>query len=76
MLTSAFWVGALDRAVKSFAQTLLLIWGAGSGLDLLHVDFGSAISLGAGAAVLSVLTSIVSAPLGNKGSTSALPGAQ
>lgn len=75
MLDAAFWTGATDRAVKSFAQALLLLWGADAGFNLLQVDLPSALGLGGGAAVLSVLTSIVSAPAGDKGTTSFLPGA-
>lgn len=74
MLTASFWTGAADRAVKSAAQSLLLLWGADAGLDLLHIDIGPALGFAAGAAVLSVLTSIVSAPAGDKGSTSFLSG--
>lgn len=75
MLTAAFWTGTIDRGVKSFAQALLLLWGADAGFNILNVSLPSALGLGGGAAVLSVLTSIVSAPLGDKGSTAYLPGA-
>lgn len=75
MLTAAFWTGTIDRAVKSFAQALLLLWGASEGFNVLQIDVGPAFGVAAGAAVLSLLTSIVSAPAGDKGSTSFLPGA-
>ncbi|MGD9989323.1 holin [Pseudonocardia sp.] len=75
MLTAAFWTGTADRAVKSFAQALLLLWGADAGFDVLSIDMPGALGVAAGAAVLSVLTSIVSAPAGDKGSSSLLPGA-
>lgn len=75
MLNAAFWTGAIDRAVKSFAQALLLLWGADAGFNLLQIDIGPAFGVAAGAAVLSLLTSIVSAPAGDKGSTAFLPGA-
>lgn len=74
MLTASFWTGALDRALKSFAQTLVLLWGADAGLSLLEVDIWSALALAATAAVLSLLTSIASTPVGDKGTTSFLPG--
>lgn len=74
-MTAAYWTGVLDRAVKSFAQQLILLWGADQGLNLLAVDWRSALGLAGGAAVLSLLTSLVSAPVGDKGSTSFLPGA-
>ena len=76
MLTAAFWMGALDRAVKSAAQALLLLWGADEGFNLISVDLPTSLGLAAGAAVLSVLTSIASAPAGEKGSSALLPGAK
>jgi len=74
MLTRSFWIGAADRALKSAAQTLLLLWGADGALNVLQIDPLPAVGVAAGAAVLSVLTSIVSAPVGDRGSSSALPG--
>lgn len=71
---AAYWTGVLDRAVKSFAQQLILLWGADQGLNILTVDWRSAIGLAGGAAVLSLLTSLASAPIGDKGSSSFLPG--
>lgn len=74
MLTASFWIGTVDRAVKSFAQALLLLWGADQGLNILEVDFMGALGFALGALVLSVLTSLVSAPAGDTGTTSFLPG--
>ncbi len=74
MLTQAFWVGVVDRAVKSFAQALLLLWGADAGFNIVEVDLPGALGVAAGAAVLSLLTSLVSAPVGENGTTSFLPG--
>lgn len=74
MNNPAFWTGALDRAIKSFAQALLLLWGADEGLNLLEIQFTQSLGVAAGAAVLSVLTSIVSAPIGERQTTSMLPG--
>lgn len=74
MLTAAFWTGAIDRAVKSFAQALLLLLGADAGLNILDVDFVAALGIAVGAFILSILTSLVSAPAGDKGTTSFLPG--
>ncbi|MGH9288443.1 MAG: holin [Acidimicrobiales bacterium] len=73
-MPGSFVVGALDRAGKSVAQLLLLLWGADAGFDILSVDLRAALGVAAGAAVLSVLTSLVSAPVGDRGSTSFLPG--
>lgn len=74
MLTASFWIGTVDRAVKSFAQALILLWGADQGLNILEVDFMGALGVALGAVVLSVLTSLVSAPVGDAGTTSFLPG--
>lgn len=74
MLTAPFWSGAIDRAVKSFAQALIVLWGADEGFSILDVSLGGTLGVAAGAAALSVLTSIVSAPVGDKGTASAIPG--
>lgn len=66
---SQFLIAAGERCLKSAAQTLLLLFGAGQ-LDIVHVDFGHSASLAAGAAVLSLLTSVVSLPVGPSGSPS------
>lgn len=75
MLTGAFWRGAADRALKSAAQALLLLWAASSGLNVLEVDWATSLGLAGGAAVLSLLTSVASGVVGEKGTTSVLPGA-
>lgn len=69
MTTAKFWRQTLERAIKSAAQALLLMWGADT-LDVLSVDWPAAAGIAAGAAVLSVLTSIVSAPAGEPGTPS------
>ena len=74
MLTAAFWTGAVDRAVKSFAQALLVLWGADAGFNILQIDVGPALGVAAGAAVLSLLTSVASTAVGDKGTTSFIPG--
>lgn len=76
MLHAAFWTGAADRAVKSFAQALLLLWGADAGFDILSINIPGALGVAGGAAVLSLLTSLVSAPVGDTGTSSFLPGGQ
>lgn len=69
MFNAAFLKAALERAVKTVAQTLLALWGAGV-FDILHVDWASAFGVSVGAGVLSVLTSVVSLPVGPAGSPS------
>ena len=62
--SKAFWEDAGERAVKTVAQSAVVTIGADA-FDVLHADwvtFGS-VSLGAG--VLSILTSIASAKVGD-----------
>lgn len=61
MFGTAFLKDALERALKTLAQTVL----AAIGLDaanVINADWGQVLSLGAGATIISVLTSVVSAP--------------
>jgi len=68
-MSSQFVKDAAERAIKTFAQTLLAYFGA-SALDVLHANWGNALSVAAGATVLSVLSSLVSVNLGNSGTAS------
>lgn len=71
MFTTLFWKDAGERAVKTAAQALLSLWLVGDlAFDLLTVDWGSALGVAAGAAVISVLTSLVSAPAADVGTAS------
>jgi hypothetical protein len=65
---------ATERALKSAAQATVLALGASQGFDLFSADWQNVAGIAAGAAVLSVLTSVISAPLGAKGSASLLSG--
>lgn len=76
MWTKAFWAGAADRLIKSFAQALLLLWGADAGFNILNVSVPAAFGVAGGAAVLSLLTSVVSAPAGDRGTSAMLPGSR
>lgn len=69
MLSASFAKAALERAVKTFAQAALALL-TGDGLGVLDVNWGDIASVGALAAVASLLTSIVSAPFGPVGSPS------
>ncbi len=69
MWTASFWRNAGERAVKTFAQATLALL-TGDGLDLLDINWGDVLGVGALAAIASVLTSIVSAPFGAVGSPS------
>ena len=63
MFTAYFWKSTLERAVKSFAQSLLAILSVGQ-VGVLDVAWRSALSMAAMTAVLSALTSIASVRVG------------
>lgn len=52
-----FWVEALDRAVRTFAQALAALL-VGDGVGVTDVDWLGALSVAGLAAVVSVLTSV------------------
>ena len=58
IFTFEFWSYAGERAIKTFAQAAIAALGAGS-VGLFSIDYAALISVSAGAALLSVLTSIV-----------------
>lgn len=70
LTTKAFWVGAGERAAKTAAQTWISLFGADAVFDVLHVHWQAALGIGLGAALLSILTSIASAPASPAGSPS------
>lgn len=70
MWTISFWKDTAERAIKTAAQALILGAGLAQGANLFEMDFMAALGLAAGGAVLSLLTSIVSAPFGEKGTAS------
>lgn len=64
MFTRAFWAAALERAVKSAAQAVVLFWAVGDvALNLWTVNPTETLGVAAGGAVLSILTSLVSIPV-------------
>jgi hypothetical protein len=58
-MTAAFWKGLGERALKTFCQALIAAIGTGA-VGLLDVDWRSALSVSAMAALVSVLTSLAS----------------
>lgn len=70
MFTLIFWKQVAERALKTFAQAAGGLLAA-DGLGILDVDWVKVGSVAALALILSILTSIVSAPVGpDKGSPS------
>ncbi|MEU9119993.1 holin [Streptomyces sp. NPDC048506] len=67
MLTdSAFWTATAERAVRTFAQTLIATLGLDT-TDVLNVPWERGLTLAATASVLSVLTSLAAAGTGRRG---------
>jgi hypothetical protein len=71
MFTGTFWKQAAERAAKSAAQALIGLWTL-DGFNVLQADFPLAGGVAGGAFVLSVLTSIVTAGVGEPESPSAV----
>lgn len=60
MFTKLFWQDAIERAIKTIAQTMVAMMTAGA-TGLLDVDYMNVLSVAGLAGVVSVLTSIGSA---------------
>lgn len=67
--TGAFWAAALERAIKTFAQTLIAtITLVGiTAAEVQYIDWGGAFKVSAIAALLSVLSSVASAGVNHEG---------
>jgi hypothetical protein len=65
MFTKKFWIEASERALKTFAQFILVLGAAGT-LNVFATDWETNIGLALGGAILSYATSIVSAGIGPK----------
>lgn len=61
LFSRTFWRDAAERSVKTFAQSALATLGLGA-TNVLAVDWIGVLSVGAGAALISVLTSVASTP--------------
>lgn len=70
MFTRFFWKELFERAVKTAAQTLILAVGAAQGFDLFTANWKTLGGAAAGGFVLSVISSVASAPFGDPGSPS------
>lgn len=67
MFGPGFVSATLERMVRTFAQSLLALWGADTAFNILQVDVPAALGAAATAAVLSVLTSLVAGKVGPNG---------
>lgn len=70
LTSKLFWVRTTERAVKTFAQSLALVFLGDQAYDVISVDWASALGLAATGALLSVLTSIGSTAVGESDSPS------
>lgn len=65
MFTSLFWRAASERAVKTFAQTMVALLSVG-GIGLHNAPWTTSLSAAGMAALLSLLTSIASERVGDR----------
>lgn len=71
MFTVVFWRAAGERAVRSFAGSVLSTWVvAGQVFDVRGVDWGLVLGVGGGAAAVSLLLSLVATKVGSSESPS------
>lgn len=70
MFTKQYWLDVFERAIKTAAQTAVVAIGAAAGFDLFTADWRTVGGAAAGGFVLSVLTSLGSAPFGDRSSAS------
>ncbi len=77
MFSRSFWIASLERATKSAAQAIIGVIGQDAvGIDLFDVNLTNVAGTAAGAAALSILTSIVSSQWGDSPSPSLTPEAE
>ena len=65
-----FWVASSERAVKTFAQSLLALFVGDSALNVVNISWEHGLVVAATATLVSFLTSVVSAQVGPAGSPS------
>jgi hypothetical protein len=59
-----FWRDAIERAIKTFAQSVIAMFSADT-LNVLKADFGQLLAVSLGAALISLLTSLASSTVGD-----------
>lgn len=69
IFTKVFWMGATERALKTFAQFVLALQ-SGEALNILAVDWPQTLGVAFGGVLFSYATSIVSAGINKKGTPS------
>jgi hypothetical protein len=76
MFHRSFWIAAVERAIKTFAQTAVALVGGDAVLSIVDIDAGAIAGVAGTAAVVSVLTSLASIPLSQGSSPSLVPAAE
>ena len=66
LLTARFWVSAVERAIKTWAQVVASML-VGNGTSIITVDWLQILAVSGTAAVVSLLTSLASAGIGPNG---------
>lgn len=72
MFTKPFLIQTVERAVKTFAQTVVALAGA-SKLDWLSLDWPQLLATAGIAAILSILSSVASDKIGPANTPSIVP---
>lgn len=70
LATGAFWGGAAERCVKTVAQTLLALLTVDAATSVFSLNWPQVAGIALTAGAVSLLTSVVSAPIGPPGSPS------
>lgn len=70
MFTRKFWQNALERAIKTAAQTAVALLLVSTTTGVLDVDWQQTASVAALAAIVSVLTSVAGRDIGKPGDPS------
>jgi hypothetical protein len=73
MFTRAFWIAAVERSIKTFAQSAVALIGGDAVLSIVEIDAGAIAGVSGTAAVVSLLTSLASIPLSHGDSPSLVP---
>ncbi len=68
--TGAFWAGASERAAKTVAQVVLALLTVDAATTVFTIDYRTAAGVAVTAGLVSILTSVVSGPVGPPGSPS------
>lgn len=66
MTSPAFWKAAAERAIRTVAQTAIAVIGVDM-VNVINLDWPYIAGVSATAGVLSILTSLVAAPVGEPG---------